>query len=75
MIEDPEFAAGTRAIAEYLADKKSKGVNTIVCGGETVAYIEELGLLDRFTHVSMGGGASLELLSGSPLPGVEILRQ
>ena len=74
MIEDVEFIRGSKEIAEYLAHRTEKGINTIVCGGETVGFIALLGMLDKFSHVSMGGGASLELLSGNKLPGVEALR-
>jgi phosphoglycerate kinase len=73
VFEFDKFAAGTDAISHSLAELTSKGVTTIIGGGDSVAAVEKVGVADRMSHISTGGGASLELLEGKQLPGIVAL--
>ncbi|HEX2908042.1 MAG TPA: phosphoglycerate kinase [Phototrophicaceae bacterium] len=74
VFEMPNFAKGTNAVAKMLADITSSGAVTIIGGGDSAAAIEQSGLADKITHISTGGGASLEMLEGKALPGVVALK-
>ena len=73
VFEYKPFETGTFEIAKELAQLTSSGTKTIVSGGDTGAVIARLGLENNFTHISTGGGATLEFLEGKDLPGVEVL--
>jgi phosphoglycerate kinase len=73
VFEMPAFAKGTLGVAEAVAAATTAGATSIVGGGDSVAAIHQCGLTDKISHISTGGGASLEFLAGEKLPGVEAL--
>ncbi|HEU0242908.1 MAG TPA: phosphoglycerate kinase [Candidatus Limnocylindrales bacterium] len=74
VFEIPSFAHGTKAIARFLAERAEHGAQVVIGGGDSVAAITQQGLADKMTHISTGGGASLEFLEGRELPGVTVLQ-
>ncbi|HET7711548.1 MAG TPA: phosphoglycerate kinase [Thermoanaerobaculia bacterium] len=71
VFERKEFADGTRAMARAVAESDAMSV---VGGGESVEAVKSSGFADHVSHISTGGGASLEFIAGAPLPGIEVLR-
>ncbi len=71
VFEKDEFATGTMAMARAVAEAKAV---TVVGGGESVEAVKSSGFADRISHISTGGGASLEFIAGETLPGVEVLK-
>lgn len=74
VFEMPTFAKGTIGVAEVLANETKKGAKTIIGGGDSAAAVEQAGLAGKMSHISTGGGASLEMLEGKILPGLAALK-
>ncbi|HET9344213.1 MAG TPA: phosphoglycerate kinase [Candidatus Limnocylindrales bacterium] len=74
VFEIPSFAHGTKAVARFLASQAEAGATVVVGGGDSVAALEQQGLASKMTHISTGGGASLEFLEGRELPGIAVLQ-
>jgi phosphoglycerate kinase len=73
VFEEPPFDQGTIGIAKAAAEAADRGATVIVGGGDSVAAVSRAGVADRITHISTGGGATLEFLAGEELPGVAAL--
>ena len=70
VFENPEFAAGTRDILKAASNAKF----SVICGGHSAVLVDQLGIQDKFTHVSTGGGAAVDFLSGKPMPAIDALK-
>jgi 3-phosphoglycerate kinase len=75
VFEWKNFEAGTRAVGTALTEATAKGATTIVGGGDSAAAAEEFGIADKLSHVSTGGGASLEMLEGKRFESVDLLNE
>jgi len=75
VFEMPNFAKGTLAIGEELVKVTENGGTTIVGGGDSTAAVQQLGVADKLSHISTGGGASLEYLEGKELPGIAAISE
>ena len=74
VFEDPKFAEGTKYLAEAVAESTKTGAVTVIGGGDTASSVRQFKVADKVSHVSTGGGASLEYCEGKKLPGMEPFR-
>ncbi len=75
VFEKPDYAAGTKAIAKAVAQATEAGAVSVIGGGDSATAVDQMGLAEKMTHVSTGGGASLTYLEGKPMPALDILDQ
>ena len=75
IFEMPNFATGTKAVAEMIADSTAAGAYSLVGGGDSVAAVNQMGFSDKVSYVSTGGGALLEYMEGTELPGIKAIRE
>lgn len=73
VFETPPFEVGTRCVADAVVEATKNGATSVVGGGDTAAAVEQFGLAEKVSHVSTGGGASLQMLEGKPFDSISVL--